>query len=1007
MKVPRLLLPLTLLALSAARLFAEPASRATYNFNPDWRFQRADVPAAAKPDFDDAKWTLVSVPHTWNDIDTFDNFGPGGHTGESEMWTGKAWYRKTFTVPAEAAGKRVIIEFEGVRQIADVYLNGHLVGRDETGFVPFGLDLTPRLRPGVNVLAVCADNRFDAHFAGDTPWNHPNWHPTHGGIYRNVRLHVLDPIHLTLPLYSHLGTEGVYAWTDSLTAAEARVGIEAQVENTSAADGEIVLNFSLVAADGAIVATSSANALVKSGRRQKIPGALTLPNPRLWEPASPHVYRLKTQLTINGVERDAAEIPYGPRVFAWDNATGFWINGKNVKLHGWGIKPTGSWAGLGAALPDWLRDYTFNQMAEAGGNMLRWGHSAGSATEQAFADRYGFVTIMPGVDGERDCEGKPWATRTAAFRSVIVYFRNNPSVFIWEGGNYNVSADHTKQLRGLVEQYDPKGNRYFGHRMSTPPMLPYIDIELGTVGRRRAFPMLPVVETEYDRIEAPRRLWDKFSPPDFGRMGAGEERNTYKNSNQETFAVNAVDEWWNKFESQPGHSGGANWIFHDEPHGSRQVTDTARATGEVDGVRLPKEAYYVLQTMWRDQPAAHLIGHWNYPDKTVKPIYAVIKGAETAELFLNDRSLGAGARSHHYLFNWPDVKFAPGKLRVVGRDASGKIVAEQTKETAGPAAALRLTPITAPGGWRADGSDVALVDVEIIDAQGRRCPTAQQRVDFEHTGPAIWRGGYNSGREGSTNHPYLDVECGINRVSLRATRDAGTVRLTARTAGLPVASVELTTQPFAATAGLSTTFPAHPPAQPVARLSQPDDAALDKVRALRKPPLGAAAATPPGDALFSSYAYTGDGQGDNDVPLASVALAYTDDALNYLEKVPDFLRKPETRAYRTALRDTEYWANDYIVGTAARDLTLYVAHDERLPAPQWLKEYKKLKDSVVINGVPLRLYAKPFAKDEVLRISGNLDQAKDKPGSRKSDDAHVPQPQGRAKLNFILFAQPR
>lgn len=970
-------------------LVAAVAARDTYNFNADWRFLRDDVPAAAQPDFNDAAWTRVSTPHTWNDVDTFDNFSVGGHTGETEMWLGAVWYRKTFTLPADAAGRRVYLEFEGVRQIAEVFLNGQKVAHNETGFIPFGIDLTPHLRPGVNVLAVRADNRFDEHFEGDRPWHHPNWHPPHGGIYRNVRLHVVDPLHVTLPLYSSLGTEGVYAWTEALSVAQADLRLTAEVNNATAAVARFVLRYTLVNAEGATVARGETPAELAAGATAKIAGALTLAAPRLWEPAYPHVYQLQVSVVADGVERDRTVVPYGPRAFRWDRDTGFWINGRNVKLHGWGTKPTGAWAGLGAAVPDWLTDYTLRQMADAGGNMLRWGHSAGSATAQGMIDHYGFVTIMPGVDGERDCDGQAWATRKAAFRDTLIYFRNHPSLFIWEGGNYNISAAHTAELRALADEWDPHGRRYFGFRMSTPTMLPYLDIELGTIGRRRALPMLPVIETEYDRTEAPRRLWDKFSPPDFGRMGANEDKNTYR-STQESFAVGAVTEWWSKFGSQPAHSGGANWIFHDEPHGTRQVTDTARATGEVDGVRLPKEAYYVLQTMWRDDAAVHLIGHWNYPAGTVKPIHAVAQGAVAAELFVNGRSLGRGELSQHFLFTWPDVKFEPGEIKVVAFDTAGAQIAEHRRVTTGEPVAVRLTPITAPGGWRADGQDVALFDVEIVDAEGRRCPTVQQRVDFEVSGPGVWRGGYNSGREGSTNHLYLDVEAGINRVSIRATREPGTVRLIARSGQLQPATTEVATQAFAATGGLATVFPAR--SVPALSRAPVLDAAAVTANFQRRYeprlPLAGAVAREP---LLSSYAYTGDGPGDAEVPLEGASLAYTDNALNYLDELPASLRAPGTRILRTALKDRAYWANDYIVGSAGRALTLYVAHDERVPAPTWLGDYRQLEEFVRIEGKKLRLYARPLAKDEAFRISGNADQAK-----------------GRADtLNLILFVQPR
>ncbi len=948
-----------------------PPPRQKLNFNADWRFLRADAPGAEKPEFDSASWSKVSCPHTWNDVDTFDNFGTGGHQGESDLWKGTAWYRKEFTLPTSARGRKVFIEFEGVRQTADIYLNGHHLGQDKTGFIPFGFDLTPYLRPGEpNVLAVKADNTVLDQFTGDTPWNHQNWHPPHGGIYRDVYLHVTDPLHVTLPLYAHLQTEGIYAWVKSLTKDQATVGVTAEIQNEQTEATEAVIQFSLVDHDGKTVAQSSEKTTLSPGSKLKVTSQLEVADPHLWEPAYPYLYQIRVGVVAGGITRDVSDTAFGIRNFRFDATTGFWINGHPLKLHGWGHKPTQEWPGLGAALPDWLTDLTLRQMGEAGGNFLRWGHSAGPAEGAACADKYGFVTLMPGVDGERDCTGTAWKIRTAAFRDMIIYFRNHPSICIWEGGNYNISPAHTAEMREIVRKWDPEGKRYFGFRMTAPGMLPYLDIELGTVGRTRSFPHLPVVETEYDRTETPRRVWDKFSPPDFGHLGKLEKKNTY-NLDSEGFAINAISEWWTLFGSKPEHSGGANWIFSDGTHGTRQATDVARASGEVDGVRLPKEAYWALQATWSDQPRVHLIGHWNYPAGTVKSMYAVSR-ADAVELFVNGRSLGRGERSLDTLFTWKDVAYQPGEVRVVAY-RNGKQVAEQVKQTAGEPAALRLTPTLAPGGWRADGSDVALVDVEVVDAQGRRCPTDQARVDFEISGPAIWRGSYNSGKEGSTNAKFFDTECGINRASLRSTLIAGKVIVTAKRNGLTPATLELESQPVPIQGGLMDMLPANssPTLPPRPEI---DGKALADLTIARNQPIPAPGPEL-GDRLFSTFAYTGNGAGGLEDKPVDGSLAYSDDALLYLKPLPPSLKG--VHLIRTANKDNTYWANDYIVATAARDLDVFVAHDPKVPLPGWLKEYRPMKEKVKVNERALSLYQITLKKDAVLRIPGNADQGKE------------------------------
>jgi beta-galactosidase len=154
-----------------------------------------------------------------------------------------------------------------------------------------------------------------------------------------------------------------------------------------------------------------------------------------------------------------------------------------------------------------------------------------------------------------------------------------------------------------------------------------------------------------------------------------------------------------------------------------------------------------------------------------------------------------------YIFGFPQIAFAPGKISAVAT-ANGKTVAQDEIETAGDAKAIKLTPHIGPNGLRADGSDVVFYDVEVVDAQGRRCPTDEARVDFKVDGPAIWRGGYNSGIPHSVNNQYLDTECGINRVAIRSTLTPGTITLTATRDGLAPATVKVESKPVQITGGL-------------------------------------------------------------------------------------------------------------------------------------------------------------------------------------------------------------
>jgi beta-galactosidase len=206
--------------------------------------------------------------------------------------------------------------------------------------------------------------------------------------------------------------------------------------------------------------------------------------------------------------------------------------------------------------------------------------------------------------------------------------------------------------------------------------------------------------------------------------------------------------------------------------------------------------------MQNPAPDLHIIGHWTYPPNTVKTVYVAANHCDSVELFVNGSSQGvAKSPRNGYIFAFPKIQFAAGKISAVAK-ANGKMVAQDEIETAGEPKALKLTPHVSPEGLQADGSDVAFFDVEVVDAQGRRCPTDEARVDFKIDGPAIWRGGYNSGKPNSVNNLYLDTECGINRVALRSTLTAGAITLTATRTGLEPATVKIESQPVAIEAGL-------------------------------------------------------------------------------------------------------------------------------------------------------------------------------------------------------------
>lgn len=942
-------------------------NRTKYNFNPDWKFIKENPENAQNIDFDDADWSTISTPHTFNDVDTFDDMSLGGHKGEKNQWRGTVWYRKHFKLPKEDAGKKVFIEFESVRQIADVYINGKYLGQNQTGFIPFGYDISEHLKFGSeeNIIAVKVNNdRNSDNFRDNDPlvWNHEHWHPTHGGIYRNVFLHTMDPLHVTLPLYDNLETVGTYVYAENISAENADVTTNAEVQNDYNTAKSVTYLTQIVDREGKVVATSTANKELKAGEKYTFSTTASIKNPNRWYTRNPYMYKVFTFLKEGNTILDRYETPLGIRSFDFNKDSGFHNNGEHAKLHGWGQKPTNAWAGLGAALPDWLREYTFQLMDEAGGNFIRWGHCAGSPAEIALGDKYGFVTLMPGVSGESQDEGEVWDIRIKAFKDMIVYYRNHPSIFIWEGGNWAETEAHYKEILDIINTYDPNGKRLMGNRRSDTKVESekYVTIEIGTEGWEREFESLPVVESEYMRDEAPRRIWDKFSPDDNFYSHPNLDRNTY-DLNSEEFAVGQVSHWWTKMGRKPFHVGGANWVFSDGTHGGRNPTEVTRASGEVDAVRLPKEAFYTVKAMWRPEAQIHVVGHWNYKEGTKKDMY-VVSNCASVKLYVNGELLGTDSEPENgYVFKFPKIAWEKGEIKVEGY-LDDKLVVSQTKKTIGEPVAIKLTPITGAKGWLADGSDIALVDFEVVDENGDRCPLDADKVDFTISDPGVWRGGYNSGKENSTNNLYLDTEVGINRVAIRSLLEAGEVTITASRKGLKSASITLTSLPIKIIDGLTKELP---------------QVYFDGIVAEEPTPVHIPEMPPyvPGiknrSELFTNFSYTGDAKAMLRTTMNWGKKAYTDVDQNYTV-IPSYLRFGEY--IRTPNSDTKYWARDQLQFIAGADMYIYILHDDRVKRPAFLLEdYKDNGDNVKVGDVVMSVFKRTAKKGESIIMAGNSD----------------------------------
>jgi len=802
------------LSLLIGQLSFAQNQRVTYNFNPGWKLLIGDALEAEAANFDDQNWKEITLPYAWNEDEAFKK-------SIENLSTGIAWYRKHFKVAHADSTKKIFLEFEGIRQAGEFYLNGKFIGRHENGVTSFGFDISDLILANQdNVLAVKIDNAWNYKEKATNSgyqWNDKNFNANYGGISKNVRLHVASKLYQTLPLFSMLKTKGNYIYAKDFNIKEKQAVIvsESEVKNEDKMPKAVSYEVEIKDLDGKIVKTYHTNPqTVAAGATVTLKAEALVNGLNFWSWGYGYLYTVTSRLKVDGNTVDELVTKTGFRKAEFKNGM-VYLNDRVLMMKGYAQRTSNEWPAIGLSVPAWLSDYSNQLMVESNANLVRWMHITPWKQDIESCDRVGLIQAMPAGDSEKDVTGPRWDQRKEVMRDAIIYNKNNPSILFYESGNESISAEHMVEMKAIRNQYDPNGGRAIGSR----EMLAIDEAEYGgemlyinkSAGK-------PLWSTEYSRDEGLRKYWDEFSPPyhinGAGPLYKGADASSY-NRNQDSHAIEDIVRWNEYYKERPGtgtrvSSGGVNIIFSDTNTHYRGE-ENYRRSGEVDAMRIPKDGFFAHKVMWDGWVNAkpegiHLIGHWNYKADTKKNIYVVAAG-DKVELFLNDKSLGLGQKSEGFLFTFKNIHFKPGLLKAISYTTAGKKLAETQLKTAGVATALKLTTLKNPTGFKADGADLALVQVEVVDAAGNRCPIALNMIDFEITGPADWRGGIAQGPDNYILSKQLPVEGGINRILIRSTTTAGKINLSAKSAGLSSASLTLETLPVKVTNGLATQLP--------------------------------------------------------------------------------------------------------------------------------------------------------------------------------------------------------
>ena len=820
----KLLRTIQILLVLLFSISTQAVDRKKFNFNSDWKLCVGDIPQAEQSDFDDSRWQRVTLPYAFNGDEAF-------RKDIVDLTDTISWYRKQFKL-TDIKEKKFFVEFEGVRQGADFYLNGRLLGMSENGVMACGFDLTPYVVEGENVLAVRCDNSWayrSRKFESRYQWNDRNFNANYGGIPKNVFLHVTDKLYQTLPLYSNLGTTGTYIYASDFDIPnhKAVIHAESQVRNEDTKARSFTFFAKVLDAEGREVAHFNGERItMQPGETRIVKIQQAVSGLHFWSWGYGYLYTVKTLLKADdGSKIDDVITRTGFRKTKFAEGK-IWLNDRVLMMHGYAQRTSNEWPGVGISVPAWLSDYSNDLIVKSNGNLVRWMHVTPWKQDIESCDRVGLIQAMPAGDAEKDVEGPRWSQRTELMRDAIIYNRNNPSILFYECGNESISRAHMLEMKAIRDEYDPYGGRAIGSR----EMLDINEAEYGGemlyINKSRKHPMWAM---EYCRDEGLRKYWDAYSYPYHkegeGPLYRGKPATDY-NHNMDQFAVEMVRRWYDYWCERPGtgtrvSSGGVKIVFSDTNTHHRGESNY-RTSGVTDAMRIPKDAFYVHQVMWNgwvepEFAQTYIVGHWNYDKGTMKPVY-VVSTADDVELFLNGKSLGKGKQSYRYLYTFDNVSFQPGTLEAVASDGS-----KYRLETVGEPYQLKLTAIENPEGLKADGADMTLFEVEVLDKQGRRCPLDDHMIHFELWGEGKWIGGIGTRNNKEMQRPdenrpaglldaaatknvsdnyvgamNLPVECGVNRVLVRSTTNAGEIHLSAYAEGLKPAYIEVKSNPVVA-----------------------------------------------------------------------------------------------------------------------------------------------------------------------------------------------------------------
>lgn len=708
------------------------------DFNENWRFVLEDDLQFRHMEYEDGGWKQVQLPHDWSIGFDFGEEYPAGNAGGA-LPGGVGWYRKEFSLDSKDQGKAFFVRFGGVYRYAEVWINGHYLGKHINGYLSFEHDLTPYVRfDRANVIAVRADNSLQPN---------SRWY-TGSGIYRNVTLEVRAQRHLV--------RSETYVTTPGLEEGHHAVRVVSSLSGGLSGKKQAVLLELKDRNNRTVVAKTIEIA------QPVFDETLVLDKVELWDPDSPNLYRLHIALLDSNKEvADRLEYAVGFRYFRFDTENGFFLNGKPLKLlgvclhHDLGL--------LGAAFNKSAAKRQLVLMKKMGANAIRTAHNPPAEELLDLCDELGLLVYNEAFDMWRKRKNKFDyhidfdEHHISDLENFVRRDRNHPSVFMWSIGNeireqFDASGiELTKNMAEVVKRLDP-----------TRPVtaaLTETDYEKNFIAQAKAldvlgfnykyfdydklpseFPGYPLIASEttsglqtrgvYDPVHDTLQYWpasakDKFvtnGNPDF-TVSAYDNVAAYWGASHETA--------WLEVKERDFLGGIFVWTGFDYLGEPVPYPFPARSSyyGIVDLAGLPKDVYHMYRSEWTDEEVLHLLPHWNWQAGDTVDVWCYYSKADEVELFLNGRSVGKSSKSGDRLHAVWKVPFEAGELKAV-KYRDGVAVQEAVVRTAGSPVDV-LVDLEHEKYATGGKEDLHFITVTLLDSEGNTVPHQDMELSFE------------------------------------------------------------------------------------------------------------------------------------------------------------------------------------------------------------------------------------------------------------------------------------